>query len=131
MRLLNISVKEQLLYQLPVKQQSVIWEQKWERLLRCFPMMTEMAHYLCVTGRDEIASLASASSAYLKADAEVEASPELYYDRVIEINLSELEPYINGPFTPDAACPISEFADKGKSKRLSAADGSGIDWVVH
>ena len=80
-----------------------------------FPYDEEMAHYLCVTGRDEIASLASASSAYLKADAEVEASPELYYDRVIEINLSELEPYINGPFTPDATCPISEFAAKVKA----------------
>ena len=96
-----------------------------------FPYDEEMAHYLCVTGRDEIASLASASSAYLKADAEVEASPELYYDRVIEINLSKLEPYING--TVYSRCSMSYFrvCSKGKSKWLSAADGSGIDWVVH
>lgn len=80
-----------------------------------FPFDEEMAHYLRVTGRDEVASLASTSAEYLKADAEVEASPESYYDRVIEINLSELEPYINGPFTPDAACPISEFAAKVKA----------------
>lgn len=48
----------------------------------------------------------------LRADAEVVANPSAFYDRVIEINLSELEPYINGPFTPDAATPISEFAEK-------------------
>jgi len=48
----------------------------------------------------------------LRADDEVMARPDDFYDRVIEINLSELEPYINGPFTPDAATPISEFAEK-------------------
>ena len=79
-----------------------------------FPYDEEMARYLCATGREEVASLATASCAYLRADAEVEASPEAYYDRIIEINLSELEPYINGPFTPDAACPISAFAAKVK-----------------
>ena len=49
-----------------------------------------------------------------EADPEVEADPETYYDRIIDINLSELEPYLNGPFTPDAACPVSEFAEKVK-----------------
>jgi len=47
---------------------------------------------------------------YLAADPEVYANPEKYFDRVIEINLSELEPYINGPFTPDLATPLSAFA---------------------
>lgn len=56
--------------------------------------------------------MADAVSADLQADAEVVADPSAYYDRVIEIDLSELEPYINGPFTPDAATPISEFAEK-------------------
>lgn len=77
-----------------------------------FPFDKEMADYLSATGREEIAALASENAAYLQADPEVETHPEKYYDRLIEINLSELEPYVNGPFTPDAACPISEFAEK-------------------
>lgn len=67
--------------------------------------------YLRATGRDAVADGASAiAGECLTADAEISAEPEKYYDRLIEINLSELEPYINGPFTPDAAHPISEFA---------------------
>ncbi|MDR2810835.1 MAG: aconitate hydratase, partial [Tannerellaceae bacterium] len=58
------------------------------------------------------ATLAQEIASYLQADEEVAASPEQYYDRVIEIDLSRLEPYINGPFTPDAATPISELAAK-------------------
>lgn len=77
-----------------------------------FPFDDEIADYLCATGRKEIAELALKNATNLMADAEVEAYPEKYYDRIIEINLSELEPYVNGPFTPDAACPISEFAEK-------------------
>ena len=61
-------------------------------------------------------------SGSLRADAEVEAAPEKYYDRVIEIDLSTLEPYINGPFTPDAAHTISEFGawvrEKGIPQRM-------------
>ena len=71
-----------------------------------------MKVYLEATGRKEVAAMADAVSADLQADAEVVADPSAYYDRVIEIDLSELEPYINGPFTPDAATPISEFAEK-------------------
>ncbi len=71
-----------------------------------------MATYLRATGRAEVAAWADLVAEDLKADSEVILHPEEYYDRVIEINLSELEPYINGPFTPDAATPISEFADK-------------------
>lgn len=80
-----------------------------------FPFDDEMARYLCATGREEIAALASDAAGCLQADAEVLANPEVYYDRIIEIDLSALEPYLNGPFTPDAACPISEFAAKVKA----------------
>ena len=64
------------------------------------------------TGREEVAQLADDVAADLCADVEVLQIPEQIYDIVLEINLSELEPYINGPFTPDAATPISEFAEK-------------------
>ena len=77
-----------------------------------FPYDERMKVYLEATGRKEVAAMADAVSADLQADAEVVADPSAYYDRVIEIDLSELEPYINGPFTPDAATPISEFAEK-------------------
>lgn len=69
-----------------------------------------MARYLEATGRSQVASLANGIKDYLRTDPEVVANPEKYFDKVIEINLSELEPYINGPFTPDKAWPISEFA---------------------
>lgn len=77
-----------------------------------FPYDERMATYLKVTGREEVAELATSLAADLRADEEVLADPERYYDRIIEIDLSDLEPYINGPFTPDAATPISEFAEK-------------------
>ena len=77
-----------------------------------FPFDDSMVHYLRATGREEVAALAESVQEYLMADIAVVEHPESYYDRVIEINLSELEPYINGPFTPDAATPISEFAAK-------------------
>ena len=68
-----------------------------------------IARYLEATGRKQIAEIANKLSDYLTADKEVLDEPGRFYDRVIEINLSELEPYLNGPFTPDAAYPISEF----------------------
>jgi aconitate hydratase len=77
-----------------------------------FPYDGEMKKYLAATGREEVARLADAVSPHLKADPEVEEDPGRYYDRLIEINLSELEPYINGPFTPDAATPVSGLAGK-------------------
>ena len=77
-----------------------------------FPYDGSMADYLRATGREKIASLADENVAELKADPEVAAAPEEYYDRIIDIDLNALEPYLNGPFTPDAACPLSEFADK-------------------
>lgn len=77
-----------------------------------FPFDDEMKRYLLATNREAIVKEAAQVAAYLKADDEVLKEPEKYYDRIIEIDLSTLEPYINGPFTPDAATPISEFAGK-------------------
>ena len=77
-----------------------------------FPYDERMATYLKATGREEVADMATAVAAELRADDEVMANPQKYYDRIIDIDLSALEPYINGPFTPDAATPISEFSEK-------------------
>lgn len=68
------------------------------------------AAYLSVTGRADIAEMANGIAGHLTGDDEVYAQPALYFDQVIEINLSELEPHVNGPFTPDLAWPISKFA---------------------
>jgi len=81
-----------------------------------FPFDEKSAAYLEATGRKAIAQAARKNIQYLQADPEVLVNPEKYYDRIIEINLSELEPYINGPFTPDAAYPLSEFAKAVKEK---------------
>jgi aconitate hydratase len=70
----------------------------------------KMGDYLRGTGRAEIADLARAQAAHLRADDEVYANPENFFDQLIEIDLNTLEPYVNGPFTPDAAWPISQFA---------------------
>lgn len=77
-----------------------------------FPFDYEIVEYLRATGREEVANMALNVSDDLKADNDVLSSPEKYYDKVIEIDLSALEPYLNGPFTPDAACPLSEFKEK-------------------
>ena len=69
-----------------------------------------MVKYLKATGRVEIADLASIIADYLRADPDVYANPDDYFDQVIEINLSELEPHLNGPFTPDRATPVSQMA---------------------
>ena len=87
-----------------------------------FPYDETMNSYLIATGRSEVAKLAKKFSSYLVQDIEVTKNPARYYDQVIEINLSELEPYVNGPFTPDAAFPVSEFAkivrQKGYPEKL-------------
>jgi len=70
-----------------------------------------MSRYLKATGREEIAVAADAVKEHLTADAEVYANPEKYFDQLIEINLSELEPHLNGPFTPDLATPISKMKE--------------------
>lgn len=81
-----------------------------------FPFDKKSAEYLNATGRASVAELALKNIAHLQPDAEVVANPEKYYDRLIEINLSELEPHVNGPFTPDAAYTLSEFAQAVKEK---------------
>lgn len=70
-----------------------------------------MSRYLKSTGRADIAAAADAIKEHLTGDAEVYANPEKYFDQVIEINLSELEPHLNGPFTPDLATPISKMKE--------------------
>ncbi len=74
----------------------------------------KMYDYLAATGRKEVADMAKANAEFLTGDAEVYADPAKYFDQVIEINLSELEPHINGPFTPDLATPISKMAEAVK-----------------
>lgn len=69
-----------------------------------------MSRYLRATERTEIAELADSIKAHLTGDPEVYANPEKYFDQVIEINLTELEPHVNGPYTPDLAWPLSKFA---------------------
>jgi aconitate hydratase len=73
-----------------------------------------MESYLRGTDRGDVADLANAVKEHLTGDPEVYANPEQYFDQVIEINLSELEPHINGPYTPDRATPISKFAEEVK-----------------
>jgi aconitate hydratase len=70
-----------------------------------------MRRYLNATDRSDIVALADTVAAHLNGDAEVYANPSAYFDQVIEINLSELEPHVNGPFTPDLAWPISKLKD--------------------
>ncbi|MBS1486398.1 MAG: aconitate hydratase [Bacteroidetes bacterium] len=78
---------------------------------------SSMERYLTATGRAEVAKMANKIKEHLTADPDVYANPEKYFDQVIEINLSELEPYLNGPFTPDLATPIS------KMKEVAAKNG--------
>ena len=70
-----------------------------------------MERYLRATNRADVADMANQIKEHLTADAEVYANPEQYFDQVIEINLSELEPHLNGPFTPDLATPISKMKE--------------------
>lgn len=74
----------------------------------------KMADYLRGTDRADIATLAEIVKEHLRPDVEVYADPAAYYDQLIEINLDELEPYVNGPFTPDLATPISKIAEVAK-----------------
>ncbi len=86
-----------------------------------FPYDERMAAYLRATGRDKVAEMADACAKELRADAEVLAAPENYYDRVIDINLSELHPHINGPFTPDAACEARCLAERVEAENFPPA----------
>lgn len=78
-----------------------------------FPFDGNADEYLRRTGREEIAALAGRNAADLRADDEVYAVPEAYYDQILEIPLDEIEPHLNGPFTPDAATPVSQMKTKG------------------
>ena len=83
-----------------------------------------MSRYLASTGRADVAAAADAIKEHLNADPEVYAEPSKYFDEIIELNLSELEPHLNGPFTPDLATPIS------KMKEVAAANGwpNKVEW---
>jgi aconitate hydratase len=83
-----------------------------------------MRRYLSATGRQDVVDAADKVASYLTGDPEVYANPEDYFDQVIEINLSELEPHINGPFTPDRGTPVS------KMKEEAAANGwpTKVEW---
>jgi len=76
-----------------------------------------MAKYLSATGRHEVAELAGKNRKHLTSDDEISAEPAKSYDQFIEINLSELEPFINGPFTPDLATPISQMKAAAEKNR--------------
>lgn len=80
----------------------------------------KMSAYLKATERAAVATMADDIRNYLRPDEEVYAHPEKYYDQLIEINLSELEPYVNGPFTPDLATPISKMAEAVKTNNWPA-----------
>ena len=90
-----------------------------------FPYDDRMAAYLHSTGRTELAKLCDKISAELTADPEVLKNPEKYYDEIIEIDLSKLEPHINGPFSPDKAWPISKMSqavkDNGYPEEIKVA----------
>ena len=90
-----------------------------------FPYDSRMSTYLAITEREELAKIADENKDLLCADFEVLQNPEQYYDEIVEIDLSELEPYVVGPHSPDAARPLSkiqkEVKEKGWPVKLSAA----------
>ena len=80
-----------------------------------FPFDSKMIAYLKATDRAEVATMAVMNEEFLRADDEVIDHPFDFFDRVIDINLSEIEPSVNGPFTPDAFCPLSAMRQRVKS----------------
>jgi aconitate hydratase len=90
-----------------------------------FAFDEKMSAYLKATGREDVAKLAEALADELADDKEVLENPSAYFDKVIELNLNELEPHLNGPFTPDLAWPISTMketlAEKGYPEKVSVA----------
>ena len=85
-----------------------------------------MERYLRATGRNDVADAANSIREHLTGDAQVYANPEQYFDHVIEIDLSELTPHLNGPFTPDLATPVSEM----KEKALAHQWPLDIEWAL-
>jgi len=94
-----------------------VWRAEIGATTSTFGYDESMERYLRATDRAEVADAANEIKAHLTGDPEVYESPEHYFDQIIEINLDELEPYLNGPFTPDLATPIS------KMKEVAAANG--------
>ncbi|MCY4321870.1 MAG: aconitate hydratase, partial [Bdellovibrionaceae bacterium] len=90
-----------------------------------FPYDLKMRDYLIATGRKSIADLANAFSENLVSDPEVLKAPEKYYDEIIEINLSELDPHVSGPHSPDKVRPLKDLKEEAKKEgwpiELSAA----------
>ncbi len=85
-----------------------------------------MRRYLAATGRQDVVDAADEVAEHLTGDAEVYANPEQYFDQVIEINLDELTPHLNGPFTPDLATPVAEM-----KKKAAANDWpTDIEWAL-
>lgn len=91
-----------------------------------FPFDRRMADYLRRTDRGQLADLAEANAEYLKADPEVMLNPELYFDEVLEIDLSSLTPYVVGPHTPDLARPIGDFKSEAESKGYPMELGAAL-----
>ncbi len=90
-----------------------------------FPYDNRMATYLSATGRGELAELANANREMLRADKEVEENPEKFFDRVVEIDLSTLEPHVAGPHSPDRVRPISQLAAE-----VADADNGFVDAIA-
>ncbi len=91
-----------------------------------FAYDSKISEYLSGTGREKVAELADGIAQHLSGDPEVYENPEMYFDKVIEIDLNSMEPYINGPFTPDKAWPISEFAQAVKDNDYPARLDVGL-----
>ncbi|OFZ25072.1 MAG: aconitate hydratase [Bacteroidetes bacterium RIFCSPHIGHO2_02_FULL_44_7] len=85
-----------------------------------------MRRYLAATGRQEVVDAADQVAEHLTGDPEVYANPEKYFDQVIEINLSELTPHLNGPFTPDLATPVAEMKEKAKTNEWPV----DVEWAL-
>ncbi len=91
-----------------------------------FPYDKKMQAYLEATGRKDIAAAATAAASFLTADEEVLSDPGQYFDQVIEINLDELKPHLNGPFTPDKAWPVSGMKDAVKTENFPDQISAGL-----
>lgn len=85
-----------------------------------------MERYLRSTDRNDVADAANQVKEHLTADVEVYANPEKYFDQIIEINLSELEPHVNGPFSPDRATPVSNMKEAAKANDWP----TDIEWAL-
>lgn len=91
-----------------------------------FPFDENTDEYLCQTGREQVAVLARQNRKDLQADEQVYAHPDAFFDQILEIDLSSIEPYLNGPFTPDAATPLSQMKSKGPALDFPMAVEVGL-----